>query len=199
MATRISVDPEVAGRSIAFWTMSTLSLERRRDVHRRVGDDQRVRMARHVHHEAVADAARGPEPGLSLHHRGHQLVGVEATLHQGLRLGVADELHRPGRRLLAVPGLHDAEPGDVEARFLRDLSNAGGWSDEDRRGISPTREGRLDCAAERGLVARMSDRGGRGGYVLAAGDQPVVLLVRRFHEPRSLARGPGARGRRRAP
>ena len=38
----------------------------------------------HVHHEAVADAARGAQAGVALDHRAHQLVGVQAAFHQRL-------------------------------------------------------------------------------------------------------------------
>ena len=55
-------------------------------------------MARHVHHEAVADAARGAQPRLALHHRAHQLVGVQAALHQRFGLG----LRAPARTALAA-------------------------------------------------------------------------------------------------
>ncbi|MBK8890568.1 MAG: hypothetical protein IPN75_09300 [Dechloromonas sp.] len=41
--------------------MSTFVFERRRDVDRRVGDQQWTMVGQHVHHENVADAARGTQ------------------------------------------------------------------------------------------------------------------------------------------
>ena len=97
-ATRTSAMPRACARSIAFCRMSTLSSSVGHDVDRGVGDDQGVLVAGHVHHEAVADAPRGAQPGLAPHHGGHQLVGVQAALHQRLGLAFAHQLHRRRRR-----------------------------------------------------------------------------------------------------
>ena len=47
-----------------------------------VGDDERVRVARHVHDEAVADPPLGSDAALTRDHCSHDLVGVETALHQ---------------------------------------------------------------------------------------------------------------------
>ena len=86
-----------------------LVLERRRDVHGGVGDDQRLRMAGHVHDEAMADAARGADAGLARHHGAHQFVGVQAALHQRLGAAAAHEFDRLGRRIVAVQRIDDLE------------------------------------------------------------------------------------------
>ena len=136
--------------------------------------------ARHVHHEAVADAARGPEPRLALHHRAHQLVGMEAALHQGFGLGVREPAPPPWP---PTPGctrrstMRNREMSSPE--LAATLADPRGGPDEDR--CDQPDEGGVDRAAERGLVAGVSDRRGRGRNRLATGDQPVVLLVRRFH------------------
>jgi hypothetical protein len=36
-----------------------LLLRRRRDVHRRIGDDRRIHMTGHIHHEAMASRSNG--------------------------------------------------------------------------------------------------------------------------------------------
>jgi hypothetical protein len=73
--------------------MWTLSFSVGRDVHGRVGDDQRVLVVGNVHDEAVADPPRGAKAGLPRNHRRHQLVGVEAALHQ--RFGPAARTSSP--------------------------------------------------------------------------------------------------------
>ena len=77
-------------------------LERRRDVHGGVGDDQGLGMARHVHDEAVADAPGGADAGIARHDRAHQLVGMQAALHQGFGPPGAHQLDRLGGRIVAV-------------------------------------------------------------------------------------------------
>ena len=84
-----------------------LFLERRRDIDRRVGHDQRIGMRGHVHDEAMADAPAGAQSGIVTHHFGHETVGVQAALHQRGRPPVADEPHRRGCRRLAVRRIDD--------------------------------------------------------------------------------------------
>ena len=84
--------PRTCARSIAFWHDVGLVLEVGRDVDRRVGDEQQPRVGGHVHDEDVADAPRGAQAGRRRHHRAHQLVGVQAALHQ--RLDLARARHR---------------------------------------------------------------------------------------------------------
>ena len=75
-----------------------LGLQVRGDVHRGIGDEQRLGICRHVHDEDVADAPLGPEPGLPLRDLAEQLVGMEAALHQELGLALADQRDRLGPR-----------------------------------------------------------------------------------------------------
>jgi hypothetical protein len=70
--------------------------ERRGDVDGRIGDDQGLRQRRYVHHKAMTDAPFGPQPGFPLHHGAHQLVGVEAALHERLGLAFADQAYCVG-------------------------------------------------------------------------------------------------------
>ena len=50
-----------------------------------------VRVAGHVHDEAMADPPRRAQAGLALDHRAHQLVGVQAALHQRLGAALANQ------------------------------------------------------------------------------------------------------------
>ena len=75
-----------------------------RDIHRRIGDDQRLLMSGNVHDKAMADPARRADAGVTRYNGAHQLVGVQTALHQGLGLALADQLDRLGGRIVAVFG-----------------------------------------------------------------------------------------------
>jgi hypothetical protein len=152
-----------------------LLLERRRDVDRGVGDDEAALMARHVHHEAVAYPARGAQAGIALHHRGHQLVGVQAPLHQRLGLALAHELHRGLRRGDAVRRVDDRDAGEVDAALLGDRADARRGADQERDDQAHLR--RRHRALERRRVARMRHRRRRRRQGLAGVDQALVFLV----------------------
>ena len=92
-----------------------LVLQRRRDVDRRVGDDQDLVVGRHVHDEDVADAPADAQAGLLRHDRAQQLVGVQAALHQQLGLAGADQRHRLRGRRMAVRGVDDPALAEVDA------------------------------------------------------------------------------------
>ena len=84
IATRTSVDAHGAcARSIAFCTMSTLSSSVGRDVHRGIGDDQRVGWPGTSMTKQWLMRRAVRMPGLARDHGAHQLVGVQAALHQG--------------------------------------------------------------------------------------------------------------------
>ncbi len=63
----------------------------RGDVHCGVGNDEWIVVSRHVHHEAVADAARRAQTRLARDDGGHQLVGMQRALHQCLRFSLTHE------------------------------------------------------------------------------------------------------------
>ena len=77
-----------------------LVLQRRRDVDRGIGDDEGPRVGRRLHEEAVAHAPPGAQR--ARHHRTHQLVGVQAALHQRLDLALERKLHGARGGRLAV-------------------------------------------------------------------------------------------------
>ena len=96
-----------------------LDLQVRRDVDRGIGDDQRLVVVRHVHDEAMADAPGGAQAGVARDDRAHELVGVQAALHQRLGPAFADQRDGLGGGVMAVLGVDDLEAADVEAMFLQ--------------------------------------------------------------------------------
>ena len=69
----------------------------RRDVDGGVGDEERLVVGRHVHGEDMADPARAAQAALARHDGRHQLVGVQAALHQRPGAALAAEPHGGGR------------------------------------------------------------------------------------------------------
>jgi hypothetical protein len=65
-----------------------LIVERRKDIDRRVGDEERLGVGRYVHDQDMADAAFRAQPVVLADDLGQQLVGVQTALHQ--QLGFAE-------------------------------------------------------------------------------------------------------------
>jgi hypothetical protein len=154
-----------------------LGIEVGRDVDRGIGEEQRFGVGRHVHHKDVADASRGTQSGLRRGDFVHQLVGVEAALHQELALGLPDQLHALRRSRLAVRYIDNLVAVDREAvlaGYVRDLARRPHQNRNDDAGLR-----RLDRAAQRGLVAGIDDDRRRCGSLLGPGDEPLVLGTRR--------------------
>ena len=76
-------------------------------------------MARHVHDEAMADAAGGADAGVARHDGAHQLVGMQAALHQGFGPSGAHQLDGLGGRVVAVLGVDQLEGARCRARPWR--------------------------------------------------------------------------------
>ena len=95
-----------------------LFLERRRDIDRGVGDDQRFAVARHVHHEAVTDAPCGAQSGVAADDGAHQFVGMQAALHQRFGAAFAHQFDRPRGRGVAVGRIDDLGVTQIDAEFL---------------------------------------------------------------------------------
>ncbi len=104
-------------------------------------------------------------------HLGHQLVGMQAALHQRLGVAGTHQRHRDRRRVVAVLGVDDPDAVQVDAEFLGDAANPGFRTDQDRFD-DPFMEGD-DRPLERLLVARVGD-GGRNRF--HAPDQRQHLL-----------------------
>ena len=132
-------------------------------------------MSRHVQHKAVADATRGAKSRIALHHRAHQLVGVEATLHQRLGPPFAHKLDGLGGRSVAVRDVDTFIGRDVQLELLRDSSNFRLRTDQD--GPNEPHLRRVDRSLERALVARVRDRGDHRVEAFRRRDEALVLLV----------------------
>ena len=102
IATRTSCEPQRVRQIDRVLHDVDLLGEVGGDVDGGVGDDQRVLVAGHVHHEAMADAARRADAGVARDDGAHQLVGMQAALHQGFGLALAHEFDRLGGRIVAV-------------------------------------------------------------------------------------------------
>ena len=121
----------------------------------------------------MTHAPARPEPGVLLDDRAHELVGVQAALHQHLGAALPHELHRPSRARVTVRGVLDLVLVDVEVEVLRDAADPVGGTDEDGPEDASVRG--LDHGAQRGLVARVRDSRRDGRNLLAAGEDPLVL------------------------
>ena len=176
MATRTSGRPIACARSIAFCRMSTLSSSVGAMLTAASVMISASRVIRHVHHEAVADAPRGAQARIALDHRGHQLVGVQAALHQGLGLALAHQLHRRRGGRLAVGRIDDLDAGQIDA-----CSSA---ATARMRSRGPTRIGAIRPSLAASIAPSSEDASqgcatavGVGGIDLQCVDQPLVLFV----------------------
>ena len=174
-ATRTSAMPSACARSIAFCRMSAFSSSVGAMLTAASVMIRRLLATRHVHHEAVADAPRGAQAGLAPHHGGHQLVGVQAALHQRLGLALAHQLHRRGRGRLAVRRLDDLGAGQVDAVRGGD---ARGCARAGRPGTARSGpSGPPPSPLQRGGIAGVRHRRRRRRQRLAGVDQALVLLA----------------------
>lgn len=62
-----------------------LGIEIWRDIDRRVGDDERLWIARNVHNEAMANTTLGANAAMRGNNGTHEFVGMETSLHQSVR------------------------------------------------------------------------------------------------------------------
>ena len=145
------------------------------DVDRGVGDDERIGMAGHVHDEAVADPALRPNSALPRDNGAHELVGVQAALHQRLDPARRDEPDRLSRRIVAMRRRDELERADIEPGVSRRVSNALWRADQDR--IDEPELVCLDRAAKRDIVAGVRDGHFDSRRLLGRGDQSLVLVA----------------------
>ena len=146
------------------------------DVDRRVGDDERLVVPRHVHHEAVTDSPRGSEASVPLDHRTHQLVGMKAALHQRLGSAFTHQLDRLFGGFLAVFRIDDLEVPNVEPVLLGDRSDPLLGAHQNR--LDEIELCCLDDAFQRRLVARVRHCDVQRRMLLRSRDERVKLLVR---------------------
>ncbi len=152
-----------------------LVLHRRCDVDGGVGDDQRMRIGRHIHHEAMADSPCGAQPRLAPHDGAHELVGVQTSLHQRLGLPFTHELDRFRSGCLAVGRIDDRNGFQIDVVLFRQRFDAGSRSNQDRRDQPEVR--RLDGTPQRAFVAGMYNRRWRRRQRLAEVEQTLIFLV----------------------
>jgi hypothetical protein len=114
MATRTSLTPSAWARSIAFWTMSTLTssvgaMLTAASVMISASSWSGTSMMKQW---LIRRAVRRP---VSRGHRAHQLVGVQAAFHQRFGAALAHQRDRLRRRVLAVLRVDDFDAVDVDA------------------------------------------------------------------------------------
>ena len=165
--------------------------KRRRDVDDAVSQGEQLRVPRQVEHEGMADARIAAQAGRLLHHRGHQLVGVQRAFHQRAERTVAGE--RAGLRCgiqRQVAGRDDLEGGVVDPGRFGGAGDHVGRADQHR----PRDTGRGDARRriERERIARIDDAERRRGAGNAPGrtrDQPLEpRMARRTGDQRHVER-----------
>ena len=175
MATRTVSTPERVREIDGVLDDVDLVLEGRGNVDRRIGHDQGRLMARHVHDEAMADPARRPQATVAADDSRHELVGVEAALHQRLGLASLDERDSFLGRGMAMGRVDDAELREVHLEAVRRRSDFVPGPDEDR--IDDPERGGFERSAERGRIAGMRHSDPQPRQRFRCGEQPVVLLT----------------------
>ena len=174
--------PIACARSIAFCRMSALSSSVGAMLTAASVMIKASSLAGHVHHEAVADAPCGAQARLPPDHGRHQLVGVQAALHQRLGLALAAPAAPPQRRpprCAAASTTLDA--GQIDPARRRP-PGCGRRADQDRD--DQAEPGRLHRSLQRRRIARVRDGGRRGRERLAGVRSGVgTSHVRSRHVP----------------
>src|SRR5262245_4700033 len=107
-----------------------LGIEIRKDVDRRISDEERLRMARHVHNENVADPPCRSQTGAGTGDCSHELIGMQAALHEQLAFRFMDQLNCFDSGRLAVARVHDLEMIDIEMMLASNRADTRGWADK---------------------------------------------------------------------
>jgi hypothetical protein len=154
-----------------------LGFEVGKDIHRCVGDEQRLGIGRHIHDEDMADAPAGTQAGLLVRACGEQFVAVQAALHQKRGFPRAHEFHRLGCGRGAVGRVDDLEARHVQFGLLGHGGDPGSWTDEDRP--DQALPCRFDRASKRRVVTRIRNGGGDGCELARLRDQALVMPVKR--------------------
>src|SRR5262245_6117828 len=145
-----------------------------KNVDGRVGDEERFGICRHIQDEDVADPPRRAQAGLARRHLAHELVRVQAALHQQLALGLVDQLDGLRRCGFAVGHIDD-----LEASIARRCSRATALI----FAAGPTRIGLMmpASAASMGPRSAVSSQG-RTTTVVAAGTCLARAISRSYFE-----------------
>ena len=102
------------------------------DIDRRVCDNQRVRVAGHIHDEAMADTALSADSAPLRYDRTHQLIGMEAAFHQRFRSTGANLLDSLGCGRMAVFRVDKFNACKVETDLFRNSADSVNGTDQDR-------------------------------------------------------------------
>jgi hypothetical protein len=94
------------------------------DIHRRIGDQQRARIGRHIHQKNVADAPVGAQAVGLVHHFAYQLVGVQGALHQRLEETLACQRDAGFRRGVTVRHVEELAAGEIQLELLGQRADA---------------------------------------------------------------------------
>ena len=107
----------------------------------------------------------------------HQLVGMQAALHQSFALARMDHFDRLRGGGLAVRGIDDLIACDVQALFGGGVPDLGRGPHEDR--LDDAGLGGVNRASQRTFVAGMHDQGRHRRHFLCGRDQAIVFRPRR--------------------
>src|SRR5262249_33228089 len=91
-----------------------LRVEVRKYIDGRIGDEQRFGMARHVHHEDMAYSPRRSQTCTGARDSAHELIGMQAALHQQLTFRFMNQLHRLGGGGVTIACIDDLKTVDIE-------------------------------------------------------------------------------------
>jgi hypothetical protein len=137
-----------------------------------------VGVGRHVHDEHVANPPRRAQAGLGRSHLAHQLVRVQAALHQQVTLSLSNQLDSPRRSGVAVRRVDDLIARDVKVELARDIRDLCRGPDQNR--FDDAGLGGVDGAAERDLVARMDHDRRCRRHLLGGHDQALIFRAGRL-------------------
>ena len=123
----------------------------------------------------MADAAASAQPRLAGHDGAHQLVGVQAALHEGVGLAAPHKGDGLFSGVMAVRCIDAAETGEIDAYGSGRRRELSGRRHEDR--LHEVEFGGLDRRAERDGVAGMGDGDAEPRQRLRRRDQPVIFRM----------------------
>ena len=169
--------------------------QRRRDVERRVGDDERPRVGGRLHQEAMAHATAGAQR--TADDRAHQFVGMQAALHQRFDLAFECQLDGALGGGLGVRHVLDRNAVDLQTGLVGNGLQSGARRHEhgldQSRALSVERRGKAD------RVARMDDshlQAPQRPHVLQQPDEVVAVGEFDSHVGQRAAGALDALGRR---
>ena len=171
------------------------------DVDRGIGDEERSHVGRDIHHEHVTDPPARTEAGLLGDDLLHELIGVEAPLHERLDLTRPRHGDGPLGGLVAVARRHESVRPEVDR--LRRGGGADPRLGADEHGDDEPGLRGVDRSQERVPIHRVDDGGDERGETACRRDQPSVARARLVrvngrHDhawPRDLLRGRDDLGR----